>query len=1027
MPKKKIVVFISSTYEDLKPYREAVQQVILSLGMHPEGMENWAVKDATSVERVRSQLKNADIYVGIYAHRYGWQPDGYGGKSITELEYDWAGEKGIPRLCFLIGEDHLETDVIKKADSQAELEAFKTRVKEKYVGFFRSAEDLRTNVAIALAEAKENLPKEDAFQCNRVPKPPLFAGRVKELDELKKMLDGEQAVAITALRGVGGIGKTTLAQQVAYELGDQFGMKLWASLAQNFDESSLRSVLQTWANQQYPSDMKIEDMIAATRYALTTAMGDCGDNALAVIDNVWPESVGSARKLRQALPDGVRVLITTRNEAVAARLDIASTKTYRLQHMPPNEGADLMLLHLEGTSAADHRAKLEELSVVLGGHPLALTLAARMIRLNFTQRDLDDLIAEMREGMMAGEAFKNTQLDQGDEKEDSVSVTLERTLKRLGWDPFERTVNAELNALRQRQFRALGTLAPDVPFSDGYVAAVWEIEDRKGLREMVAEGLMENLALTPNPSPSGRGEQMQTEWYNQHRLLRAYARGLAREQGELDGVFGRYADKVIAVAEQFNSLPPENWSVLEGDLPHVTVVGDELVERWKAVPEDSKLQKQALGFGLNTHHYLSLRREVQRLGWLEMALESSKMLQEQKHEGLFLSEIAAYYDATGEKRKALNSLEQALSLYRLIGDRSGEATVINNIGGVWDDLNEVGKALDYFGQALIMVRTLGNHTDEVAILNNIGAVWSDLGEKRKALNYFEQALSLYRLTGNQYGEGMVLNNLGMVWSDLGEKRKALNYFEQALSLYRLIDNQSGEGMVLNNLGLVWSDLGEKRKALDSYEQALHLRRVVGDRSGEAVTLNNIGVVRLSLGEAQHALNLFEQALHLRRMVGDRSGEATTLSNMASIHFDNGEIEKSIQIFKETITVYKLIGNADREAGIHYNLAIVFAQLSRLDEAIDYIRQCISTLKRHGLIQSANGSTLVECEAFLHELEAQKSIEGVLQLSPEEVINMLVNLYREEGVDAVRTFLKQSDLDKSEIEVFLAQITQSARE
>jgi hypothetical protein len=51
-------------------------------------------------------VEDAAIFVGVYAHRYGWCPPGFNGKGITKLEYDWATAKGIPRLCFVVNKDY---------------------------------------------------------------------------------------------------------------------------------------------------------------------------------------------------------------------------------------------------------------------------------------------------------------------------------------------------------------------------------------------------------------------------------------------------------------------------------------------------------------------------------------------------------------------------------------------------------------------------------------------------------------------------------------------------------------------------------------------------------------------------------------------------------------------------------------------------------------------------------------------------------------------------------------------------------
>jgi len=151
MPEQ-VRVFISSTSEDLKEYRSAVRDAILAKDLFPDSMENWATRDSTAIDLCRQKINQAHIYIGIYAHRYGWQPEGYNGKSITELEYDWATERKIHRLCFIVDESHPWPDKLrdKKRDQKKGLLQFKRRLQKRIVGFFTTPDDLRAKAILAL-------------------------------------------------------------------------------------------------------------------------------------------------------------------------------------------------------------------------------------------------------------------------------------------------------------------------------------------------------------------------------------------------------------------------------------------------------------------------------------------------------------------------------------------------------------------------------------------------------------------------------------------------------------------------------------------------------------------------------------------------------------------------------------------------------------------------------------------------------------------------------------------------------------
>src|SRR5215213_4272349 len=95
-------VMISSTARDLPEHREKVMHACLRLGMfHPEMMEHLSAVDADAVEVSLRMVEKADLYLGVFGFRYGYVPAG-ADISITEMEYNRAVERGIPRLLFLM-------------------------------------------------------------------------------------------------------------------------------------------------------------------------------------------------------------------------------------------------------------------------------------------------------------------------------------------------------------------------------------------------------------------------------------------------------------------------------------------------------------------------------------------------------------------------------------------------------------------------------------------------------------------------------------------------------------------------------------------------------------------------------------------------------------------------------------------------------------------------------------------------------------------------------------------------------------
>lgn len=100
-------VYVSSTFLDLQEHREKVRTVLRRMGHEDVAMEYYVAEDQRPLERCLSDVAACDLYVGIFAWRYGWTPaDNNPDKlSITEMEYCQASNSGKECLIFLLSED----------------------------------------------------------------------------------------------------------------------------------------------------------------------------------------------------------------------------------------------------------------------------------------------------------------------------------------------------------------------------------------------------------------------------------------------------------------------------------------------------------------------------------------------------------------------------------------------------------------------------------------------------------------------------------------------------------------------------------------------------------------------------------------------------------------------------------------------------------------------------------------------------------------------------------------------------------
>ena len=146
-----IKVFIGSTYRDLIDERQAVEKAIKRLNETvPVAMEFFGSSPDTPYETCMKKVAESDIYVGVFAHRYGSISPGHQ-QSMTELEYRKAIELHKPVLIYFTAiseEDTPKKNTEKDPSPEREkLMALKEELGKKHTAaFFHNPDELATLV-----------------------------------------------------------------------------------------------------------------------------------------------------------------------------------------------------------------------------------------------------------------------------------------------------------------------------------------------------------------------------------------------------------------------------------------------------------------------------------------------------------------------------------------------------------------------------------------------------------------------------------------------------------------------------------------------------------------------------------------------------------------------------------------------------------------------------------------------------------------------------------------------------------------
>lgn len=227
-------------------------------------------------------------------------------------------------------------------------------------------------------------------------------------------------------------------------------------------------------------------------------------------------------------------------------------------------------------------------------------------------------------------------------------------------------------------------------------------------------------------------------------------------------------------------------------------------------------------------------------------------------EGLLLCALGELQSTAGEVRDARISLDRALIRSRDAdpGRANLQCKVLNALGALSSDLSLPDEAAQHYSTALALARQSGDRRWEGGLLGNLGGLLHGSGRRSEARQFYEQSLVLIREVGDRRWEGNTRCNLGLLHHEEGRSAEARLQFDLALAMARAMGHARLECTVLCNLGILSEAMKSLPEARDHYQAAVDVAARLGDMRSEGEYRGYLGQVLASLHDSENAYKCF---------------------------------------------------------------------------------------------------------------------------------------------------------------------------
>ncbi|MFI5619564.1 AfsR/SARP family transcriptional regulator [Streptomyces sp. NPDC051567] len=706
---------------------------------------------------------------------------------------------------------------------------------------------------------------------------PDFTGRTSFVDELAAILSGAEAqvMAVSALAGIGGVGKTTLAVHVAHAARPHFpDGQLYADLqGTGVSPAEPEAVLGSFLRALGTPDTDIPDS-PADRAALYRSVLD-GRRVLVLLDNAR-----DAAQVRPLLPGtaGCAALVTSRVRMAG----LAGAHLVDLDVMSPDEALQLFTRIVGAERVGTERQAALAVVGACGFLPLAIRIAACRLAARRTWT------VSVLAAKLADERRRLDELQAGDL---AVKATFE-----LGY--------GQLEPAQQRAFRLLG-LADGPDISLHAAAAVLDLPEHD--TEDLLEALVD-CSLLESAAP-GR--------YRFHDLVRLYARACAErdeQPGGRSAALDRLLDFYLATASGVYALerPGDrlvahlcatrypglafaeagaalDWLYAEAD-PLLACVRQASV---RTAPRASG--GAGGGAGARTSGGPSgspsgradvLRRAVDLL-WAAKDLAESGANSKQ------------YESAAVALRDAAHAA----------GDPYAEGRARTTLTNVHLVAGRFTEADDEASRAMALARAAGDPLPSCWAPNDRGIIALYQGRYADGERYLREAIENFRADGNHVGEASALCNLSRIHVELGRLTSAIDLAQRGIAVY----DRMGLTLRLANgryaLGIALTQAGRLGEALAQLTEALSLFHDNRQPLWEGVTHFRLAEAHLAAHRPTLAASHAEQAIALRG-IGGEWRRATVLTVLGKALRALGQTDRARACWRDAETVFAQLGSSE---------------------------------------------------------------------------------------------------------------------
>jgi tetratricopeptide (TPR) repeat protein len=290
-------------------------------------------------------------------------------------------------------------------------------------------------------------------------------------------------------------------------------------------------------------------------------------------------------------------------------------------------------------------------------------------------------------------------------------------------------------------------------------------------------------------------------------------------------------------------------------------------------------------------------------GNFHMALSEAERLKMDRHATALSQSLGIGAENRHDFSEAVRLFRRFAEHSASLGDAAGEATAYNRLGIIAQYQRDFPQAEQWYLRSLAISEKQGNQEGVASAYHQLGMVAEHQRDFPQAEQWYLRSLTISEKQGFEHGAAFTYHQLGVIAHEQGELAQAEQWCLKSLAIEQKLGNEGGVAQSYNQLGMIAQKQGDFPQAEQWYLKSFAISEKRGNQEAIGMSYHQLGIIAHAQRDFAQAEQLYRNSLTIREKLGNEYDAAMTYGQLGLISEEQRQFEQAASWLLRSMSIF----------------------------------------------------------------------------------------------------------------------------